>query len=168
MANVSTFKFPDDEPSWGKYTFDAADVKWNETIFKHGTSFDITWNTIPYAPTETMPPMTTEKVSKYPNFEINEISLDDFANMVNCRVHIEIVDTDSEGINAYKVNIETDENYKQGDWKYVGLTQELLEQHELIEPSENIRDLLHLGYIDCEVIGYVPLPYKYYLLRIIE
>lgn len=97
---------------------------------------------------------------KYP-YQVNILEQKDL-KMLNTKLQFEIVEGEDKEIQAYNVHIETDEtsNYK---YKYVGVTREFLNTCPLIECSDG---KMIVGYIECEVIGYVPDVHGIYILKV--
>lgn len=104
--------------------------------------------------------------SKYPS-SVKELTIDMAKGYLNTKVRFEVFDYSDKGEPlCYNVVID-DSNVKQGEHKYVGLTQQLLESIPVIELNDQ-DNTITLGYIKCDIVGYVSLPYRIYVLRIIE
>jgi len=117
-------------------------------------------------PIETMPPMVKSYSNKYP-YEVSPLTIEQAESLLNTKFYIKVCSyTKDNEIESYTIEIKPDNDLIID--KYVFLSQELLEASELIYPDEHDSTIMHIGYIDCEVIGYVSLPYKAYVLRIIE
>lgn len=131
-----------------EYTIEYERLEYPPTVLVGGNGVTLSWK------------YNYNTSTKYP-YQVNILEQKDL-KMLNTKLQFEIVEGENKEIEAYSVHIETDE-INTNKSKYVGVTREFLHTCPLIECSDG---KMIVGYIECEVIGYVPDAHGIYILKV--
>ena len=102
---------------------------------------------------------------KYPK-NVIPLTIEYARSCLNTKVSFDIVEDKQTG-EPLCYNVIINDYGNKSSAKYVGLTQQLLETVPLIDYDEK-DNTINLGYVKCDIVGYVSLPYQIYVLRIRE
>lgn len=109
--------------------------------------------------------MNIKENHKYPK-NVIPLTIEYARSCLNTKVSFDIVEDNQTG-EPLCYNVIINDYGNKSSAKYVGLTQQLFESVPLIDYDEK-DNTINLGYIKCDIVGYVSLPYRIYVLRIIE